>query len=134
MKLVMSSAICFPALADCFGRIVQSKPVMICNLEALAHFGNGPLRAPILDARRGDVYGAVYDASGGIVVPELVAKLPVWLATLPVAALVSVFLTSWGTPPLVPTGATPRQRHPARKPSGPAYPTLSRAAPRISSI
>ena len=51
--------------------------------RGVGRFGSGPLRAAVLDARRGDVYGAVYDAAGGIVVPEMVAKLPVWLAALP---------------------------------------------------
>ena len=45
-------------------------------------FRNGPLRAVVIDARRGEVYGAVYDP-GGLVVPEIVAKLPVWLEALP---------------------------------------------------
>ena len=62
---------------------LRKPAVGVSNLEALASCGNGPLRAAVLDARRGDVYGAVYDAAGGIVVPEMVAKLPVWLAALP---------------------------------------------------
>jgi tRNA threonylcarbamoyladenosine biosynthesis protein TsaB len=57
--------------------------VAVSNLAALARFGQGPLRAPIVDARRGEIYGAVYDAAGALVRPETVAKLPVWLAALP---------------------------------------------------
>jgi tRNA threonylcarbamoyladenosine biosynthesis protein TsaB len=54
----------------------MSKPVCaVSNLEALASFGTGKLRAVLLDARRGEVYAAVYDSSGHAVVPEhLVAK------------------------------------------------------------
>jgi tRNA threonylcarbamoyladenosine biosynthesis protein TsaB len=41
------------------------------------------LRAAILDARRGEIYGAVYDDAGRLVVPEMVAKMGRWLAELP---------------------------------------------------
>ena len=37
----------------------------------------------VLDARRGEIYGAVYDAAGRAVVPETVGKFEPWLATLP---------------------------------------------------
>jgi tRNA threonylcarbamoyladenosine biosynthesis protein TsaB len=37
----------------------------------------------LLDARRGEIYGAVYDAEGSLVHDEVVAKLAVWLANLP---------------------------------------------------
>lgn len=70
---------CVKGLAEA----LRKPAVAVSNLDALAHCGRGPLRAAILDARRGDIYGAVYDAAGQIVVPEMVAKLPVWLAALP---------------------------------------------------
>jgi tRNA threonylcarbamoyladenosine biosynthesis protein TsaB len=70
---------CIKGLAEA----LRKPAVGISNLEALASCGSGPLRAAVLDARRGDVYGAVYDAAGEIVVPEMVAKLPVWLDALP---------------------------------------------------
>ena len=54
----------------------------ISNLQALGSFGNLPLRAVVLDARRGEVYAAVYDAKLQPVVPESVAKFSDWLATL----------------------------------------------------
>ena len=57
--------------------------VAVSNLRALAWFGAAPLRATVLDARRGEVYGAVYDASLAIVRDEVVTKFPAWLATLP---------------------------------------------------
>jgi tRNA threonylcarbamoyladenosine biosynthesis protein TsaB len=55
----------------------------ISNLAALAALGSAPLRATILDARRGEVYGAVYDAAGNAVVDERVLPFADWLASLP---------------------------------------------------
>ena len=61
-----------------------SKPVVaISNLRVLAFFGAAPLRATVLDARRGEVYGAVYNAALEAVVEEAVMKFPAWLKTLP---------------------------------------------------
>jgi tRNA threonylcarbamoyladenosine biosynthesis protein TsaB len=60
-----------------------SPAVAVSNLKALATFGSAPLRAVFLDARRGEIYGAVYDAEGNEVVPERVLKLEDWLRTLP---------------------------------------------------
>jgi tRNA threonylcarbamoyladenosine biosynthesis protein TsaB len=36
-----------------------------------------------LDARRGEIYGAVYDDAGKPVTPEVVTKLGPWLESLP---------------------------------------------------
>jgi tRNA threonylcarbamoyladenosine biosynthesis protein TsaB len=55
----------------------------ISNLQAVAFFGTAPLRAAVLDARRGEVYAALYDAALHPVRPETVTKLPQWLDTLP---------------------------------------------------
>jgi tRNA threonylcarbamoyladenosine biosynthesis protein TsaB len=55
----------------------------ISNLRAIASFGTAPLRAPVLDARRGEVYGAIYDAIGALVQREVVGKFENWLASLP---------------------------------------------------
>ncbi len=66
-------------LAEALARPVAA----VSNLQALAWFGNAPLRAAILDARRGQIYGAVYDAALALVSPEVVAHLPQWLAALP---------------------------------------------------
>jgi tRNA threonylcarbamoyladenosine biosynthesis protein TsaB len=61
-----------------------AKPVVpVSNLAAMASFGAAAFRAPVLDARRGEVYGAVYDARGKIVAGEVVAPFPEWLASLP---------------------------------------------------
>ncbi len=54
----------------------------ISNLRAVSSFGNSPLRAVTLDARRGDVYAAVYDADLEPVGPEAVLRLADWLQTL----------------------------------------------------
>jgi tRNA threonylcarbamoyladenosine biosynthesis protein TsaB len=63
-----------------------SKPVVaVSNLRALAFFGTAQLRATVLDARRGEVYGAVYDATLEQVVEEAVMKFPAWIKTLPPA-------------------------------------------------
>jgi tRNA threonylcarbamoyladenosine biosynthesis protein TsaB len=74
---------CVKGLADATGKVA----VGVSTLEALSTFGSGPLRAVLLDARRGEVYGAVYDRDRNPVVPEAVAKLPVWLQSLPAAEI-----------------------------------------------
>ena len=66
-------------LADATGR----KAVAVSNLQAVASFGTRALRAPVIDARRGDIFGAVYDADLRLVAPEVVTKLDDWLETLP---------------------------------------------------
>jgi tRNA threonylcarbamoyladenosine biosynthesis protein TsaB len=55
----------------------------VSNLQALAYFGELPLRATLLDARRGEIFGAVYNDALEIVRPEVVMKLDDWVATLP---------------------------------------------------
>jgi tRNA threonylcarbamoyladenosine biosynthesis protein TsaB len=45
-------------LAEASGK----KAIGVSNLRALATFGNLPLRAVVLDARRGEVYAAVYNS------------------------------------------------------------------------
>ena len=66
-------------LAEASGR----KVVAVSNLEALASFGTRELRATVLDARRGEVYGAVYNAALELVREEVVMKREAWLASLP---------------------------------------------------
>jgi tRNA threonylcarbamoyladenosine biosynthesis protein TsaB len=70
---------CIKGLAEAMGK----PAVGVSNLQAIASFGTAPLRAVVMNARRGDVYGAVYDASGGLVQGETVAKLSAWLDRLP---------------------------------------------------
>ena len=65
-----------------------AKPVVaVSNLQALAAFGTAPLRATVLDARRGEIYGAVYDAGLNQQAPEIVMKFPQWLESLPSGSL-----------------------------------------------
>jgi tRNA threonylcarbamoyladenosine biosynthesis protein TsaB len=68
-------------LAEATGR----KVIAVSNLQALAWYGSRPLRAVVLDARRGEVFGGVYDNHLRLVQEEVVATLPVWLASLPQA-------------------------------------------------
>jgi len=57
--------------------------VAVSNLRALAWFGTRALRATVMDARRGQVYGAVYDAELEPVCEEVVMSFPQWLKTVP---------------------------------------------------
>jgi tRNA threonylcarbamoyladenosine biosynthesis protein TsaB len=66
-------------LAEATGR----KVVAVSNLAALAWFGAQPLRAVVLDARRGEVYGAVYDSALRLVRDEVVMNFAGWIGTLP---------------------------------------------------
>jgi tRNA threonylcarbamoyladenosine biosynthesis protein TsaB len=60
------------------------KPVVaVSNLQAMAWFGSRALRAPILDARRGDIFGGLFDGALREVQAEVVTKLLEWLAMLP---------------------------------------------------
>ena len=70
---------CVKGLAEALGK----PAVAVSNLEALASFGSAPLRAVVMDARRGEIYGAVYDHAGRLAAPEVVMALPAWLDTLP---------------------------------------------------
>jgi tRNA threonylcarbamoyladenosine biosynthesis protein TsaB len=74
---------CVKGLAEACGKPVAP----VSNLQALAAFGSEPLRATMLDARRGEIYGAVYDAEARLQAPEVVMPLPRWLAGLPVEPL-----------------------------------------------
>ncbi len=85
-------------LAEGVGRAA----IAVSNLQALAWFGTRRLRATVIDARRGEVYGAVYDAALDPVCEEVVVKFPAWLGTLPKGDL--EFITS-GYP--VPEGMGP---------------------------
>jgi len=66
-------------LAEATGR----SAIAVSNLRALASFGSRPLRATVLDARRGQVYAAVYSQDLRTVIPEAVIALPAWLNSLP---------------------------------------------------
>lgn len=61
--------------------------IAVSNLEAMAWYGTAPLRAPVMDARRGDIFGAVYRVADNsaleIVQGETVMKFDAWLAGIP---------------------------------------------------
>jgi tRNA threonylcarbamoyladenosine biosynthesis protein TsaB len=61
----------------------RKRVVAVSNLQALASFGTHELRAAVIDARRGQVYAAVYDSALNLVRDELVIQYDAWLATLP---------------------------------------------------
>lgn len=54
----------------------------VSNLRALASTGLGHLSVPVLDARRGDVYAALYGLDQEVVVPEFVAPFSRLLSLL----------------------------------------------------
>ena len=59
------------------------KPAVgISNLQVLSSFGKNRLRAVVLDARRGEVYAAVYGADLMPITSEMVLSFPSWLETL----------------------------------------------------
>jgi tRNA threonylcarbamoyladenosine biosynthesis protein TsaB len=70
---------CVKGLAEAVGR----PAVGVSNLEAMARFGSAAWRGVAMDARRGQVYGAVYDAAGCVVSGEVAADLGPWLDSLP---------------------------------------------------
>ncbi len=66
-------------LGEALGRAV----VAVSNLQAVAWHGSAPLRAALIDARRGETYAGLYTASLESALPETVADLHSWLRTLP---------------------------------------------------
>jgi tRNA threonylcarbamoyladenosine biosynthesis protein TsaB len=52
--------------------VLGKRVVAVSNLEALAEFGESNARATIIDARRGEVYAALYDGAGNQIIPETV--------------------------------------------------------------
>ena len=87
---------CIKGLAEA----LRKPAIGVSNLEALARFGAAPRRAVLLDARRDQIYGAVYDASGVLVCPEVVARFEDWLAALPPG--ITEFISADVQPPLPP--------------------------------
>jgi tRNA threonylcarbamoyladenosine biosynthesis protein TsaB len=60
---------------------VAGKPALgISNLAALGACGSAELRAPVIDARRGEVFAAVFDRAGGEVTPPAVVRLEDFVA------------------------------------------------------
>ncbi len=58
-----------------------TKPVCaVLNLEAIASLGSAPIRAAFIDARRQQIFAAIYDENLKVVSPEVVTSLPQWLS------------------------------------------------------
>lgn len=74
---------CVKGLAEAVGRTV----VAVSNLEAMARFGSKQLRAVVLDARRGQIYGALYGSGDQVAGEPVVMAFPAWLDTLPAGDL-----------------------------------------------
>jgi len=66
-------------LAESAGKLVAG----VSNLQAIAWYGTSSLRAPVIDARRGEVYGGLYDAALQEVRPEAVMPPERWFGSLP---------------------------------------------------
>lgn len=66
-------------LAEATGK----KAAAVSNLKAIASFGDAALRAPLLDARRGQIFAALYGGDLEIIQPEIVIAFPDWQAQLP---------------------------------------------------
>ena len=65
-----------------------ARPVFaVSNLQVMASLGSAALRAPVLDARRGEVYAGLYDAALRPVRGEIVTPLGAWLDALPDAGV-----------------------------------------------
>ncbi len=64
-------------LGEALGRPV----VAVSNLQAVAWHGTALLRAAVSNARRGEVYGAVYSARLELVSPERVVGFSAWVET-----------------------------------------------------
>jgi tRNA threonylcarbamoyladenosine biosynthesis protein TsaB len=64
---------------------IGSRAVGVSNLEALAACGTGERRAALMDARRGEVYAAMYDSELRALSPEVVMPFPAWLSSLAAA-------------------------------------------------
>ena len=63
--------------------VLGKKVVAVSNLEAVAEYGTSVARAVVIDARRGEVYAAVYDCAGNQIVQEVVAPFSRFVAMLP---------------------------------------------------
>ena len=90
-------------LAEATGKRV----VAVSNLRALASFGSAPLRATVIDARRGEVYAALYNSRLEAVLPEVVMKLEDWIQRLPRENL--QFVTAFSIDTQFPVVTAPRQ-------------------------
>ncbi len=73
------------------------KPAVgVSNLQVLSSFGKNNRRAVVLDARRGEVYAAIYGPDLTPITPELVLPFSSWLETLQEPEY--EFITTTGNP------------------------------------
>lgn len=63
-----------------------ARAAAVSTLRAIASFGAAPRRAAVIDARRGEVYGAVYNARLEPLGDEVACPLGRWLDSLPPGA------------------------------------------------
>lgn len=71
VRLCMTAA---KGLAEATGKPAAG----ISNLRALATFGTAPLRSPIIDARRGQIYTAVYNSNLALISEETLTTAGAW--------------------------------------------------------
>jgi tRNA threonylcarbamoyladenosine biosynthesis protein TsaB len=74
-------------LAEATGKVCSA----VSNLRVIASTGTGPSRGVVLDARRGQVFAAVYGDALNVISPEVVTDLRAWVTTVP---LPSSFIAS----------------------------------------
>lgn len=74
-----------------FAAALGTQAAGVSNLQALALLGEGPRRAAVLDARRGEVYAALYDDHARVLTEETVAPLDRWIEGLPEGEISFVF-------------------------------------------
>lgn len=89
---------CVKGLAEALGK----PAVAVSNLQALAGCGTAPLRGAVIDARRDQIYGAVYDAAGTLISPEIVEPWEAWFAALPAGVEEFVSAMPLAVPRLIP--------------------------------
>jgi tRNA threonylcarbamoyladenosine biosynthesis protein TsaB len=66
-----------------FAEVLGRRVVALSNLEALAEFGHADARATIIDARRGEVYAALFGEGESRIIPEIVVPLQKLFTLLP---------------------------------------------------
>jgi tRNA threonylcarbamoyladenosine biosynthesis protein TsaB len=58
------------------GEVLGKPVVAVSNLRAIAEYGESELRATVIDARRGEVFAALFHRNGQQVIPEQVIRFP----------------------------------------------------------
>ena len=63
--------------------VTGKRVVAISNLEAIAQYGSSSTRVAVIDARRGEVFAAVFDSAGHVIIAESVLPLDRFVTSLP---------------------------------------------------